>query len=208
MGARMGRTRSLLVALAAAVAACAGGASAARASISFQNPTTGPNIPNLPGVTLNGQAQTINAQMGNWGVNQTILSSGWNVTVNGDASAGHSAVFKIYCPGPSACGPDPVGYLAGGATMPANSLTLNSTGATFGGIGLPLPSHQCNSGCNVDSAAAVKVASAGALVIGTATTSGYSTTSLALSVPTTLRRPLQSGEVYNVDLIWTLNSGP
>jgi hypothetical protein len=205
MGIRRTRIR-LAASVAGALLCCAFASSQAFAALSFG---TAPNVPNLPGVTLNGQAQTVNAQMANWSVSQTILALGWNVTVNGDSSAGHSAVFKVYCPGPSACGPDAVGYVSGGATMSANSLTLNSTGATFSGVGVPAPTHSCNSGCNVDTASAVKVASAATLVgLGTATTSGYSSTSLALAVPTTLRAPLQSGEVYRVDLVWTLSSGP
>ena len=32
-------------------------------------------------------------------------------------------------------------------------------------------------------------------------------TSLALSTPTSLKT-LQTGEVYRVDLVWTINSGP
>ncbi|MHB8694178.1 MAG: hypothetical protein ACYDHH_23300 [Solirubrobacteraceae bacterium] len=96
------------------------------------------DVPNLASVTLNARAQTINATMNNFAVSLGVLgSSGFNVTVNGDASAGNSAVFKVYCPGPSACGSDPVGYVSSGSTLPAGSLTLNSTGAGWsGGPGL------------------------------------------------------------------------
>jgi hypothetical protein len=206
MGMPNTHMRALATALGVGALACAGVPASASAAISF---VAAPDVPNLPAVTLNGQAQTKTAQMANWSVSQTLLSGGWNVTVNGDSSAGHSAVFKVYCPGPSACGSDAVGYVSGGAAMAANSLTLNSTGAIFTGVGVPAPTHSCNSGCNVDSATAVKVASAGTLVaVGTATTSNYSSTSLALAIPTTLRAPLQSAEVYRVDLVWTLNSGP
>jgi hypothetical protein len=173
---------------------------------------TSPNAPNLPGLTLNGQAQTLTAQMANWAVNdsQALFSNGWNVTVNGRTGSGLSPVFKVWCPGPSACGGDAAGYVTGGSTLAANSLVLNSTGATFtGGLGTT-PTHSCNAGCNVDSAAPVKVASEGSAIvgIGTWTTSGYSATSLTLSVPTTIRIPLQAGEIYHVDLVWTLSSGP
>jgi hypothetical protein len=139
-------------------------------------------------------------------------SPGWNVTVKGDSSAGHSPVFKVYCPGPGACGPDAVGYVTGGSTLPASSLTLNSTGALWTGGLLPVPSHTCNSGCKLDSATAVKVASEGAaplgLSLGTWTASNYAANSLSLAIPTTLRVPGQAGEVYRVDLVWTLGSGP
>jgi hypothetical protein len=171
---------------------------------------TAPQLPALPGVTLNGQSQTLTARMNNFSVSAGALDlAGWNVTVNGDASAGHSAVFKLYCPGPSACGSDPVGYVGGGATLPANSMTLNSTGASWSGIGLAPPVYLCNLGCNVDSASAVKIADATNLsVAATWSTANWSATSVALTVPTTVRTPAQPGELYNVDLVWTLNSGP
>jgi hypothetical protein len=193
------------VTCAALLAGVAVDASPAVAALTFP---TAPQMPALPTVTLNGQSQTVTARMNNFSVSAGALDlAGWNVTVNGDSSAGHSAVFKIDCPGPSACGSDPVGYVSGGATLPANSLTLNSTGATWSGI--PTPAYLCNLGCNVDSATAVKIANVGTLSIAaTWTTANWSATSLALTVPTTIRTPKQTGEVYNVDLLWTLNSGP
>ena len=171
---------------------------------------TAPHMPTLPAVTLNGQSQTVTAQMNDYSVSASVTDlAGWSVTVNGDASAGHSAVFKIDCPGPSACGSDPVGYVSGGATLSANSLTLNSTGATWSGAGLAVPVHLCNLGCSVDSATPVKIASAANLsVAATWTTASWSATSVALTVPTTIRTPNQPGEAYNVDLLWTLNAGP
>ena len=61
--------------------------------------------------------------------------AGWNVTVNGDGSGGKSAVFKQYCPN-ATCGTDTgPGYIAGGATLPAGSLSLNSTGASWSTTG-------------------------------------------------------------------------
>jgi hypothetical protein len=159
-------------------------------------------------MTLNGQAQTKNATMANWGVSQTGSQTGWNVTLQGDTSAGKSPVFKVYCPNAS-CGSDPNGYVSGGATLAANSLKLNSTGASWTGGSGTLPTHTCNSGCDVDSSTAVKVASASTSVgLTTWTTTGYSATSLALSVPTTIRSPAQSGEVYRLDVVWTLSTGP
>jgi hypothetical protein len=193
------------VACAALLAGVAVDASPAVAVLTFP---TMPQMPALPTVTLNGQSQTVTARMNNFSVSAGALDvTGWNVTVNGDAGAGHSAVFKIDCPGPSACGSDPVGYVSGGATLPANSLTLNSTGATWSGI--PTPAYLCNTGCNVDSATAVKIANVGTLsAAGTWTTANWSATSLALTVPTTIRTPKQAGEVYKVDLLWTLTGGP
>ncbi len=68
-----------------------------------------PTLPSLGTITLNGQAQTKNAQMNNFGVNDTTTSpAGWNVTVAGDGSGSNSAIFKQYCNnGGSACGSHP-----------------------------------------------------------------------------------------------------
>ena len=176
--------------------------------------STAPDVPDLPGLTLNGQAQTLNAQMNNFTVRDSSgAAAGWNVTVNGDNTAGKSAVFKAYCPN-ATCGSDSgPGYVAGGATFAQNSLTLNSTSASFSaqnGTTGTAPTHQCNSGCFVDAAPAspVKVVSAAISAgMGTYATSGYSATSLAFAAPSTVRA-LQTNEVYRVDLLWTLASGP
>lgn len=180
-------------------------AAPASAAVSF---TTAPNAPNLASLTLNAQAQTRNATMANWAATQTTSQTGWNVTVIGDTTAGKSPVFKVYCPNAS-CGSDPNGYVTGGAALPSNSLQLNSTGAGWTGGSGTKPTHTCSAGCNMDSASAVKVASASTSVgLTTWTTTGYSATSLALSAPTTIRNPPQTGEVYRLDLVWTLNTGP
>ena len=199
------RRRYALAAACLALALASAMPSAAGAAVAF---STAPNVPNLAAVTLNAQAKTVNGTMANWSAQQTGSQTGWNVTVQGDASAGKSAVFKVYCPNAS-CGTDPAGYVAGGSTLAANSLKLTSTGAGWtGGTGTQ-PTHSCGAGCNVDSAAAVKIASASTTVgLTTWTTSAYSATSLALSVPTTTRTPKQAGEVYRVDLVWTLTTGP
>ena len=172
-----------------------------------------PSIPALPAVTLNGQAQTTNAVMNNFAVDDTTAGSGWNVTVAGNASAGKSAVFKQYCSnGASACGSDPANsYVSGGRTLAAGSLQLTTAGAswsTTGGSGAT-PAFQCNStSCPIDASSATKIvsaASAGGL--GPWTTSGFGASSLTLSTPSTLR-VLAEQEVYRVDLLWTLSSGP
>ena len=174
---------------------------------------TAPDVPNMPALTLNGQAQTLNAQMNNYSVaDATGSGAGWNVTVNGDASAGKSAVFKQYCPN-ATCGTDSgPGYVSSGATLPANSLTLSSSGASFSAVGGTTgtaPTHQCNpTACNVDSASAVRtVSAASGAGMGTWQTSGYGASSLGLSAPTTVKA-LQTNEVYRLDLVWSLNSGP
>jgi hypothetical protein len=181
-------------------------APAAEAIVSF---STAPNVPNLSAVTLDGTAQTKNTTMANWGVSQTLAVSGWNVTVNGDSGAGKSAVFKQYCPNATCGSHTGPGYISDGATLAAGSLQLNSTGASWtGNIGTP-PSHLCNSSCSLDTTTAVKVASASnATLLGTWSTTGYSSTSTALSIPTTTRVLTEPGEIYRVDLVWTLNTGP
>jgi hypothetical protein len=176
--------------------------------------TTAPDVPNLPALTLNGQAQTLNGQMNNFGVDDaTGAGAGWNVTVSGDPAGGKSVVFKQYCTQAGGCGADPLGYVTGGATLAANTVTLTSTGASFsaqnGTTGTP-PTHQCAGGCFVDapSGSPVKVVSAASGAgMGTYLTTGYTATSLAASAPSTVKA-LPANEVYRVDLLWTLGSGP
>jgi hypothetical protein len=176
--------------------------------------STAPDVPNLPALTLNGQSQTLNGTMGNFSiVDATGSATGWNVTVSGDNSSGKSPVFKEYCPNATCGSNSGPGYISGGDTLAANSLSLNSTSAGFTallGTTGTAPTHQCGSGCFVDAApgSPVKVVSAASGAgLGTYLTNGFTSTSLALSAPTTVRT-LQSNEVYRVDLVWSLNSGP
>jgi hypothetical protein len=177
-------------------------------SLSF---STVPAMPTLSSITLNGAAQTTTSTMTNFGVaDATGSGSGWNVTVAGQTGAEKSAVFAQYCP-TATCGSDVKGYVPSGATLAANSLTLNSTGASFaaqsGSTGTAA-TLQCAAACNVDSAIAVKIASAALSAgMGTWLTSGFSATSLSLATPTTLKA-LSNGEVYRVNLLWTLGTGP
>ncbi len=173
--------------------------------------STVPALPTLSSITLNGGAQTTNSTMTNFGIaDATGSGSGWNNTVAGQSGSEKSAVFAQYCP-TATCGSDSKGYVPSGATLAANSLTLNSTGASFSaqsGTTGTAPALQCSSACNVDSASAVKVASAAANAgMGTWLTTGFSATSLALSTPSTLKA-LSNGEVYRVNLLWTLSTGP
>jgi hypothetical protein len=175
---------------------------------------TVPDVPSLGSLTLNGQAQTLAGQMNNFSaIDATGSATGWNVTVSGDNGSGKSPVFKEYCPNATCGSNSGPGYISGGATLAANSLTLDSTGASFSalsGTTGTAPTHQCNSGCFVDAPAAspVKIVSAAALAgMGTFQTTGYGASSLSLSAPTTIRA-LQTNEVYRVDLVWTLGSGP
>ena len=178
-------------------------AAGAKKELAFVTP---PGLPTLAAVTLNAKSQTVNATMTNFAVKDTRgTASGWNVTVSGQSGEKMSAVLAQYCP-KAKCGSDAEGYVAGGHKLAANSLTLNSTGAKFGGGSGSSPTLQCSGGCNVDSASPVKVASA---TNGeeTWTTSGFSATSLALAVPTTLFA-LANEEVYRVNIVWTLSTGP
>jgi hypothetical protein len=173
--------------------------------------STTPAMPTLSAVTLTGAAQTTNTTMTNFGINDATGSgSGWNTTVAGQSGSEKSAVFAQYCPN-ATCGSDTKGYVPSGATLPANSLTLNSTGASFSaqsGTTGTAPTLQCSSACNVDSASAVKIASAAVNAgMGTWLTTGFSGTSLALSTPSTLKL-LSNAEVYRVNLLWTLSTGP
>ena len=167
---------------------------------------TAPKLAALPAVTLNAGAQTVTATMASFSVSDTrATKSGWNVTAIGQSGTGKSAVFKQYCP-KAKCGTDAEGYVTGGHTLAANSLQLTSSGASFAGGTGSTPKLLCATSCNVDSATAVKVASAETSE-STWTASGWSTTSLKLSTPTTLR-VLPSEEIYRVNILWTLASGP
>src|SRR3954454_7811735 len=139
---RHGKATRKLAAAPMAVSMLAG-ASSAQAATSSDNTqfsvtagtlafTTVPDAPAFPALTLNGQEQTLNATMGNFGVDDATGSgSGWNVTVAGDNTATKSPVFKQYCTNAGGCGAHPVGYVSGGYTLGQNSITLNSTGAGF-----------------------------------------------------------------------------
>jgi hypothetical protein len=179
-----------------------------------------PNVPDF-GVTLNGNAQTINGTMNAWDAEDgTGSGAGWNVTVQGDSSAGKSAVFKEYCIDGTATngcstavsgGPGPGYVTTSPQALAANSLKLNSTSGTFNAVGGTTgtaPTHQCSAGCNVDSATAVKLGSA-ALNAGMGEYSTtYTATSLALSIPTTTKAIGTGNKVYRSDLIFTLATGP
>ncbi len=168
-----------------------------------------PDAVNMPGVTLNGQAQTTTAQMNDIDVDDTTGSgSGWNVTVAGDGSAGKRAVLSQYCTQAGGCGAHPFGYVSGGYSLPAGSLKLTTTGATFTGANGTAPTFQCGSPCSIDAGSATKIASAAAGAgRGPWESTGLGANSLSLSTPSTLRA-LPANEVYRVDLLWTLSSGP
>jgi hypothetical protein len=169
---------------------------------------TAPALPAMPTITLNAGAQISHAQMNNFEVSD-LLGGGWNVTVAGNTAAGKSPTFAQYCPKSGGCGADALGYIPGGKKLPANSLTLNTAGASFTTtLGGPA-TFTCNTTpCNVDASTPSKIAteSTGTL-LASWTSMGFSATSLALSTATTLK-VLPASEVYRVDIVWTLNTGP
>src|SRR6201999_805186 len=120
-----------------------------------------------------------------------LTKSGWNLTAQGQSGMGKSAVFAQYC-AKAKCGSEAEGYVAAGRALPAGSLTLNSAGASLtGGLGTA-PSLQRSSGCALDSATPVKIASQGTGLLsgeGIWSTSGFSANSLTLAAPTTVRAP-------------------
>ncbi|MGZ4195783.1 MAG: hypothetical protein ACXVFQ_05180 [Solirubrobacteraceae bacterium] len=170
--------------------------------------TTAPTLPTLSGVTLNGQSQTTSSPWSNaMKITSSGTNTGWNLTVNSTSGIGRSAVFKQYCPN-TTCGSDSgPGYVTGGFTLPADSLTMNTSGAGWTTAGTK-PAYQCSTSpfCPIDNTTATKVISASASVaLGTWTGSG--STLLTLATPASLRK-LQTGEVYRVNVVWTLGSGP
>jgi hypothetical protein len=169
-----------------------------------------PALPALPAVTLNAHSQTSHATMTNFSIADTTgEGKGWNVTVAGQSGTGKSAVFAQYCPEASGCGSDAFGYIAAGKKLEAKALTLLSTGASFTGGTGAAPTLKCSTACAIDSATAVKIASAatGGAGAGTWTTTAFSATSLTLTTPTTLKT-LPAKEVYRVNILWTLSTGP
>jgi hypothetical protein len=170
--------------------------------------TTAPALPTLTGVTLNGQSQSTPTIWPNaMKITSSGTNTGWNVTVNSTAAGGRSSVFKQYCPN-TTCGTDSgPGYVTGGFTLPADSLTINTSGAGWTTSGTK-PAYQCSVSpfCKIDQTTATKVVSASTSVaLGTWTGSG--STILTLATPASLRK-LQTSEVYRVDVVWTLSSGP
>jgi hypothetical protein len=170
--------------------------------------TTAPALPTLTGVTLNGQSQSTPTIWPNaMKITSSGTNTGWNVTVNSTAAGGRSSVFKQYCPN-TTCGTDSgPGYVTGGFTLPADSLTMNTSGAGWTTSGTK-PAYQCSVSpfCKIDQTTATKVVSASTSVaLGTWTGSG--STILTLATPASLRK-LQTSEVYRVDVVWTLSSGP
>jgi hypothetical protein len=173
--------------------------------------STSPVLGTLPGITLSGGKQTTTATttLNHFAVTSSGTPNiGWNMTVASVTGTGKSSVFKEYCPN-TTCGTDSgPGYVTGGYTLPADSLTLDTAAASITGSGATKPTFQCNTSpfCDVDTTTQTKIVSATfASSLTTWTSSGNST--LSLTTPANLHK-LQTGETYRVDLLWTLSTGP
>src|ERR1019366_5087298 len=73
------------------------------------------------------------------------------VTLNGAAQTTNSTMTNLGVADATGSGSE--GYVSGGQTLAANSLTLNSTGASFAaqsGTTGTAPALQCSTACNVD----------------------------------------------------------
>jgi hypothetical protein len=173
-----------------------------------------PGLPGISTLVSDGPAQSISSRAANFEVSDASGTGlGWSISVSGDNAPGKSPVLRQYCPAPK-CGDDAgPGYVVDGSTLPPDSLTLDSSGATFrpvAGSSGPGPAHQCNAGCFVDappSSPTKIVVAASGTGMGTFRTTGFSSSSVRLAAPVNTRG-LQNGELYRVDLGWTLNSGP
>jgi len=148
--------------------------------------------------------------MTNFGVvDATGAGAGWNVTVRARRAVQERGVPGLL----------PEGEMRRrsrrlcdrGRNAPADSLNLFSTGAALSGQNGSTgtaPTLQCAAGCPIDSAAAetIAIAAKGA-GMGTWLTGGFTPASLQLSTPASLKL-LPNEEVYRVNVLWTLSTGP
>jgi hypothetical protein len=182
--------------------------------------TTAPALPaSLTGVTLNGEAQNTHTNMTNFKVKDARGTGvGWHVSVSSAKTVGTtvSEKFKQYCESGSACTSSLAHAYASVSPkeLEANSLTLNSTGATFTPSDANVPTYtvECNAGCTIDTpeGSPHKVVSALANKgMGTYQTAFENTEphGLMLATPMNLAT-LNANEVYRVDVVWTLATLP
>ncbi|HZL48887.1 MAG TPA: WxL domain-containing protein [Solirubrobacteraceae bacterium] len=181
---------------------------------------TAPALPSsLTGVTLNGEAQNTHTNMTNFKVKDARGTGvGWHVSVSSAKTVGTtvSEKFKEYCESASVCGANEAHhYVTGGKELEANSLTLNSTAATFTPSDANVPTYtvECNAGCTIDtpegsphkvvSAAVNKGMGSYETVFSNAEPHG-----LMLATPMNLATLPNANEVYRVDVVWTLATLP
>lgn len=174
---------------------------------------TPPGVPAVP-LGLSDQPEPVSTRMADFIVTDASGSGqGWSITVSGDRGRDRSPVLRQYCPS-SSCGRHPgPGYVADGLTLPSNSLTLDSSGARFRSnspdAGEP-PENSCGQTCFIDTPATSpsKIAEAPAgSGMGVFEASGFADSSFRLVAPSS-PTPLPRGEIYRVDVSWSLNTGP
>ncbi len=172
--------------------------------------TTAPALGTLSALTLNGakQTTTTSTTLNHFAVTSSGTNTGWNMTVASVSGGANSSVFKEYCPN-ATCGTDTgPSYVTGGYTLPSGSLTLDTAGASILGTGATKPTFQCSVSpfCTVDTTTATRIVSATtSSSLTTWLSSGNAT--LSLTTPANLHK-LQTSEVYRVNVVWTINSGP
>ena len=131
------------------------------------------------------------------------------MTVASVSGGANSSVFKQYCPN-ATCGTDTGPGYVHRRLHAARRLADARHGRRPASPdpGATKPAFQCGVSpfCNVDTTTATKIVSAStSSSLTTWTSSGNSI--LSLTTPANLHK-LQTNEVYRVNLVWTLNSGP
>ena len=178
-----------------------------------QGETEPPGVPAAP-LGLSEQPQSFSTRMADFRVVDASGSgSGWNITVSGEGGHDRSPVLRQYCRS-STCGRHAgPGYVADGIALPPNSLTLDSSGARFRSdspdAGEP-PENACGQTCFIDTPATApsKIAEAPAgSGMGMFEASGFADSSFRLMAPSSPTH-LSQGEIYRVDVSWSLNTGP
>lgn len=160
------------------------------------------------------QPQSVRTRMGDFAVTDASGSGqGWSITVSGERGPNRSPILRQYCPSSSCGRHSGPGYVAHGLTLPPNSLTLDSSGARFRSDNPDagkLPTNTCGQTCfiNTPPRSPSKIAEAQAGTgMGAFEASGFSDSSISLVAPSSPPR-LPRGEIYRVDVGWSLNTGP
>lgn len=147
---------------------------------------TNPLVADFAGVTLDGTAQTRTATLAGFSVtDSTVPGPGWNVTVQ-------ATRFTEYSAG---------AYVAGGKTLPAGSLTMPAPTVTANGTSSPPPTIQPGAPWAIDTAGAVKIASA---AVGEGMGQyDFGAVTLSLTVP-----PNAYARTYRSDITVSAVTGP
>ena len=217
--------RSLIAAAVAALVVLPAGAAGSSDSVEFtvvpgpvgygagpEGAGEPPGVPPAP-LGVSERPESVSTRMADFAVTDASGSrQGWSITVSGDRGRDRSPVLRQYCPS-SSCGDHPgPGYVADGLTLPPNSLTLDSSGARFRGSGdaAKPPRNSCGQTCFIDTAptSPSKIAEARAgSGAGAFESSGFDDSSFRLVAPNR-SKALPRGEIYRIDISWSLNTGP